>query len=265
MISVTSNLLLNMVNIVTYSPFAFDLGLEVRLLGNLIAKVAKEFSSEILKFYKGTENLTLCVETISSYLDSSFDLVKALKIEINATIEKTKEIVGNIAKLLDDRTTSKKALDTLGICKLQYGDMLDTIKEAVELVPQQNMVDASYKFSSVISDKFACNYAFEESFEVDIPFAQDSLLLFLLSFSLPLKGIWINHYILSRYKKSLLPIYNGFEEGDEEGEREEREGKGRVEGSGVCIASGCQKGCRGSWGRHPMWRIYDIIVWTTLI
>ncbi|XP_020209848.1 uncharacterized protein LOC109794819, partial [Cajanus cajan] len=132
-------------------------------LGGLIAHVAHEFSPQILQFCTGTENPSLCAETIAPYLDGTFDPVKALETEINATLSEAKNIAANISALLDDPATEAAALDALGICKSQYADMVDTIKEAVDLVAQQNVVDAYYKFSAVISYKCSCDDAFVES------------------------------------------------------------------------------------------------------
>jgi len=51
---------------------------------------------------------------------------------------------------------------------------METVNEAVELLNEQNVVDAYYKFSSVISDQSTCEDAFVESPGVTIPFAEDS-------------------------------------------------------------------------------------------
>ncbi|KAK7344371.1 hypothetical protein VNO77_13895 [Canavalia gladiata] len=155
----------------------------VNLLGNLMSltdPVPDKFNPEIVKFCAGTEDPTHCAETITPYLRDGFDPIRALETEINATMVKAKEIAAVIAKLLSDPNTSKKSLEALDICQSQYGDMMDTIKEALQLVAQQNVVDAYYKFSSVISDKSACDDAFKESPGASNPFAQNSEALFQL-------------------------------------------------------------------------------------
>ncbi|KAG4981733.1 hypothetical protein AAZX31_10G012300 [Glycine max] len=153
----------------------------IRLLANLVAKNAKQFSPEILKFCSGTEHAALCAETIAPYLAGEFDPLKALEMEINASMEKAKEIGGNIKKMLDNPATEKKAIDALGICQSQYDDMVDSMKEGVDLVRQQNVVDARYKLSSVLSYKSACDDAFTESPGVHIPFPEDITKLFQLT------------------------------------------------------------------------------------
>lgn len=138
------------------------------------------FSPEITQFCSGTENPSLCAETIAPYLTGSFDPVKALETEINATLKKASEIAAIISKKLNDPTTAKNAMDALDICKSQYGDMLDSIKEAVNMVAQLNVVEAYHKMSAVISYKSSCDNAFTESPGVEMPFAQESTTLFQL-------------------------------------------------------------------------------------
>ncbi|KAL3031123.1 hypothetical protein AAZX31_02G011200 [Glycine max] len=160
------------------APTAEPTASGISLFDNLLAK---ESSPMILKFCTGTENPTLCAETIAPYLTGTFDPIQALETEINATLEKAEEIAGNIKKMLDDPTTTKNAMDALGICQSQYDNILDNIKETVELVGNQNVVDAWYRFSSVLSYKEACEDAFKESPGVDMPFPEDNTKLFQLS------------------------------------------------------------------------------------
>ncbi|XP_027367913.1 uncharacterized protein LOC113873795 [Abrus precatorius] len=155
------------------------------LLGNLMSVPAKvehsdTLSSEVSNFCTGTENPTLCAQTIAPYFHGSFDPVKALETEIHATMKKANEIAGVISEHLSNPSTSKTGIDALDTCKTLYGGMLDTMKEAMELVAEQNVVDAYFKFSSVIGDQDACEEAFQESRGVDMPFAQDSLDLYQL-------------------------------------------------------------------------------------
>jgi len=138
-------------------------------------------SPELTQFCSGTDNPTLCTETIAPFLDGSFDPVKALETEINATLQKASEIATSISKQLEDPATAKNALDALNICKSQYGDMLDSIKEALNLVSQFNVVDAYHKMSAVISYKSSCDDAYDESPGVEMPFRQEASTLFDLS------------------------------------------------------------------------------------
>ncbi|TKY52450.1 putative invertase inhibitor [Spatholobus suberectus] len=157
------------------APTAEPLGSGVKLLGNLLVNAAKKFSPELLTFCKGADNQTQCAETIAPYVGGSFDPVKLLEAKIDATLQKAKEIAGKIAKMLDDPATSKKALDALDICKSQYGSMTGTLKKLLKLVAEQNVVDAYYKFSSVVSDQSSCEDAFKESPGVVYPLAKDTL------------------------------------------------------------------------------------------
>ncbi|XP_004495898.1 uncharacterized protein [Cicer arietinum] len=144
----------------------------------LSAEAAKQVDPEIVKLCIDGENPALCAETISKLLDGPFDPLKALEIEVGATHDQAKAVESTITKLLKDPSTDKKAIDALDICKSQYGNMLDAIKESVKLLEEQNVVDAYYKFNAVISYRSACEDAFVESPGVEMPFSQDSQALF---------------------------------------------------------------------------------------
>lgn len=158
-------------------------------------KVAKFINPEILKFCVDTENPALCADTISKFLNGPFDPIRALEIEVDATFKQAKNVAETIVKLLKNPSTNKKALDALDICNSQYGDMVDAIKEAVELIQQQNVVDAYYKFNSVISYHSSCDDAFTESPGVEMPFSKDSQTLFELGGNVlaMMNGI-VNHH-----------------------------------------------------------------------
>ncbi|KAL5069017.1 hypothetical protein RYX36_019904 [Vicia faba] len=150
------------------------------LLGDIAARASKRAYPEIMQLCIDGENVALCAETILKQMNGPFDPLKALEIEVDATLVQAKTVAGTIQKLLQDPSTDKKALDALDICHSQYGYMLDTIKEAVDLLQQQNVVDAYYKFNAVISYKSSCDDAFVESPGVNMPFSQDSETLFQL-------------------------------------------------------------------------------------
>ncbi|RDX76516.1 hypothetical protein CR513_43480, partial [Mucuna pruriens] len=136
---------------------------------------------EVIDFCKGTENPTLCADTITPYFQSSsFDPIKALETEIKATLNQSMKVADIIAESLADASTGKVELDALDICKSQYKSIIETIKEAEHLINQQNVVDAYYKFSSVISDHSTCEDAFLESPGISIPFPRDSLIVYQL-------------------------------------------------------------------------------------
>ncbi|XP_058765266.1 uncharacterized protein LOC131638726 [Vicia villosa] len=151
------------------------------MLGAFASRAAERLNPEIMKLCVDGENVPLCVETILKHMKGPFDPLKALEIAVDATLVQAKTVAGTIQKLLKDPSTDKRALDALGICNTEYDDMLDTIKEAVDLLQQQNVVDAYYKISAVISLKGTCDDAFVESPGVEMPFSQDSATLFQLS------------------------------------------------------------------------------------
>jgi len=156
------------------------LNIDSNAIINGLFKTSPEIRPDILEFCRGTENPTLCSETIAPFMQGSFDPIKALETEMKATLNQTKKVTIIIAEALTNPNTDKRARGALGICKSQYKSIVDTIKEAVELLNQQNVVDAYYKFSSVISDQSTCEDAFVETRGVSIPFPEDSLAVFQL-------------------------------------------------------------------------------------
>lgn len=153
------------------------------LFEQAISATQREFKlpdPDVVDFCKGTENQTLCAETIAPYFQGSFDPIKALETEVEATLIQTLKVADIIAKSLDDPNTNKNIRGALDICKSQYKSIVSTLKEAAELLNQQNVVDAYYKFSSVISDQSTCEDAFVESPGVTIPFPDDSLTVYQL-------------------------------------------------------------------------------------
>ncbi|XP_020234861.1 uncharacterized protein LOC109814763 [Cajanus cajan] len=138
------------------------------------------FQPELIEFCQGTENPTLCADTIAPLFHGTFDPIKALETEIQATLNQTLKVASVIANSLVNPATDKNALDALDICKSQYESIVDTTKESLELLSRQNVVDAYYKFNSVISYQSSCEDAFAESPGVENPFAHDSLTVFQL-------------------------------------------------------------------------------------
>ncbi|KAK7278171.1 hypothetical protein RJT34_23196 [Clitoria ternatea] len=174
---------------------------DVILHGSMLSQQArahhirKFIKPEILRFCIGTENPTLCAETIAPFLTGVFDPLKALSAEITATQQKANEVFSIINNMLNDPNTNKNAIDALGICKSQYADMMDAIKEAFDLVAQQNVVDAYYKFNAVISYKTSCDDAFQESPGVRMPFRVEALAVFQLGGNcLAIMDSIVNHH-----------------------------------------------------------------------
>ncbi|CAK8572708.1 unnamed protein product [Lathyrus sativus] len=135
---------------------------------------------EIAQLCIDGENIALCAETILKQMTGPFDPLKALEIAVDATLDQAMTVAGTIDELLRDPSTDKKAMDALGVCEEEYDDMLDAIEETVDLLQNQNIVDAYYKFNSVLSLKSTCDDAFAESPGVTMPFSQDSQILFQL-------------------------------------------------------------------------------------
>ncbi|BAT86247.1 hypothetical protein LR48_Vigan03g277700 [Vigna angularis] len=131
-------------------------------------------SLHILDFCQGTENPALCAETIAPSLEGTFDPIKALETEMEATFVQSKKVAKIISEALRNPNTDPRARGALEICKSQYKSIMETVNDAVELLNQQNVVDAYYKFSSVISDQATCEDAFVESPGVTIPFSDES-------------------------------------------------------------------------------------------
>lgn len=153
------------------------LGMSLFKESAIVAQKVLKPKQEIIEFCTGTENPALCAETITPYFQgsSSFDPIKALETEIEATLKQSLKVVGIISKeLVHPIEDGAEALD---ICKTQYNDIVDKIKEAKELLKQQNVVDAYYKFNGVLADRTACEDAFVESPGVDNPFLDDTFIV----------------------------------------------------------------------------------------
>ncbi|CAL0302381.1 unnamed protein product [Lupinus luteus] len=135
-------------------------------------------SPRIILFCKNTENPALCIETIAPNLQDEFNPIMALETEIKATLNQSLKISNIIAQSLDHSSNEAKA--ALRICKSQYRNIVDTIREASDLLNQQNVVDAYYKFSSVMADRSSCEDAIAESHGVENPFAEDSEIIYQL-------------------------------------------------------------------------------------
>ncbi|KAF1869966.1 hypothetical protein Lal_00017545 [Lupinus albus] len=114
---------------------------------------------------KGKDNPTLCVETIIPYFQGIFDLIVALETEFETALNQSLKISNVIAQALFH--PSNKSTSALNICKSQYKNIVDTINETAELLNQQNIVDAYYKFSTIMQDTSSCEEVIVESDEVE--------------------------------------------------------------------------------------------------
>ncbi|XP_045796776.1 uncharacterized protein LOC123891033 [Trifolium pratense] len=129
-----------------------------------VAKVATKVDPEILKICnEGGDKTVRCIETLSKLFQGPFDVVKALEIEVNTTLSTVKTLVDTIVRLRNDPSTDKRAIDALDICRDQYDMMLDSINQAMEILPQQNFVDAYNNMCAVISYNSACQEGWDES------------------------------------------------------------------------------------------------------
>jgi pectinesterase inhibitor-like protein len=125
---------------------------------------------------EGGDKTTRCIETLSKLFQGPFDVVKALEIEVNATLGTAKAIFDNINTLLNDSSTDKGAIDALNICREEYDSMLDSIKSALESVLQKHFADAYSQMSAVISYKSACQLGWDESPGVQKPYDETTLI-----------------------------------------------------------------------------------------
>ncbi|XLT61203.1 hypothetical protein HN873_017727 [Arachis hypogaea] len=124
---------------------------------------AKSKAQQIADFCNGIQNPDFCAETIAPFVKGKFDPIKALETQMNAALNHSLEVVAEIAKSLKDHATPKKAMAALSICKECYDNAVDAINESLELVNQDNVIDAYYRFSSAASYRGTCDDAFVES------------------------------------------------------------------------------------------------------
>lgn len=140
--------------------------------------VHHDIRSDLLKFCQNTTNSTLCALTIQPHiLHGDLDPFKALEIQVEATLNETKKTASIIDEFLAKSNTAKALKDSLKICKGQYSNILDSIKETKDAIAKHDLIEAKFKFSAVISYQSTCKDEFEES---ECPFAADSDTIFQL-------------------------------------------------------------------------------------
>ncbi|XP_045831182.1 uncharacterized protein LOC123922510 [Trifolium pratense] len=128
-----------------------------------VARVATIVDPEILKICveDDEDRKKHCIETLSKLFESPFDIVKALEIEVNATLGTAKSLSDTFVKLINDPNTNKTFISALDSCHELCDHMLDAINHTLEILPQQNFADAYNSMCSVLSYKASCDANFE--------------------------------------------------------------------------------------------------------
>lgn len=128
-------------------------------------KAPRTRQASIWAICKNTTNPLLCYKTIIPRVGLHFNIYNALAAEVSETHRQVLKTSSIINGLLAKPGNSKNLKDLLGICKEQYGNMLDSIVETTTLVTsptkQNNIHEARFKFSAVISYKSACKDEFD--------------------------------------------------------------------------------------------------------
>ncbi|KAK7331254.1 hypothetical protein VNO77_25474 [Canavalia gladiata] len=110
---------------------------------------------------KPTTNPILCYKTIfPQVINSSFNIYKALEIEIFATQKQVENTSSLMTTLLAKPGNSKDMIESLQTCKDQYNNILDSIQDALKQVANRNAIEARFKFSAVLSFHSTCNDQF---------------------------------------------------------------------------------------------------------
>ena len=136
--------------------------------------IHRDLRSDLMEFCKKTTNPTLCADTIEPhFLKSAIDPLKALQVEVEATLDETKKTIGIIGELLAKQDISKSVKDSLKICKDQYNSIVDAIKQTNEAIAKHDVSTAKFQFSAVLSFQASCKDAFE-GLQNEFSFAHDS-------------------------------------------------------------------------------------------
>ncbi|KAK7412802.1 hypothetical protein VNO78_04438 [Psophocarpus tetragonolobus] len=137
----------------------------------------RDLLANIAGFCKGTTNPVLCSQTIQPHLQGgTVDPVKALDVEVDATLGEAKKTLTNI-QTLENQQNTKSTKDSLDICRNQYKSMLDAIVETKAAIAKKDIVGAKFKFSAVISYQSACQDSFKDG---KIPFTKESNIVYQL-------------------------------------------------------------------------------------
>jgi pectinesterase inhibitor-like protein len=117
-----------------------------------------------------------CIEILyKNFEGRPFDIVKALEIQVNSTGNTVKEIfdvfVGCRKGLIIDKSKiDKSETEVLDLCRDEYNTMLDSINQILEMLRQQNFVDAYQKMDALLLNRNTCSNGFLDiSFGVPRP------------------------------------------------------------------------------------------------
>ncbi|MED6222532.1 hypothetical protein PIB30_065319 [Stylosanthes scabra] len=130
----------------------------------------------LLNLCKNTTKPSLCAKTILPKMDFTvhFSHYKALEIAIVAAQNQTMKTSDRIATLIVNPSTPKNIVGDLKVCKEQYRNMLDAIKESLTVVAgSKNAVEASYKFSGFMASRATCEDGKVSPIESDVKLSYD--------------------------------------------------------------------------------------------
>ncbi|MED6222533.1 hypothetical protein PIB30_065320 [Stylosanthes scabra] len=131
-----------------------------------------DLSEEIGKFCQNTTNSTLCSKILQPHFESDhFDQYKALDITLDATNDQAKLTLDAIQTLSANKDTPKTTKDSLKICKGQYKNILDSVKETKATLASKNIFDAKFKASAILSFYESCKDSFDGA---PVPFAEQA-------------------------------------------------------------------------------------------
>ncbi|QCD77346.1 pectinesterase inhibitor-like [Vigna unguiculata] len=157
--------------------------------------VSRELRENIDQLCKKTTDPALCSKTIQSHsTENTVEPIKALDVEVEATLAEAKNALIKIQSLEAKGGASKSTKDSLNVCEDQYSSMLDAIAETKKAIAKNDVITAKFKFSAVISYQSAC----QDTFKSDkLPFNEDSDAVYKLG------GIALD--IIADIEKSLPP------------------------------------------------------------
>ncbi|CAJ1962898.1 unnamed protein product [Sphenostylis stenocarpa] len=137
--------------------------------------VSRDILADISTLCAKTTDPPLCVQTIKPHFsDSSLEPLKALDVEVDATLDGAKKTLQKIHTLESKKGNNKSTKDSLNTCEDQYSSMLDAIAETKAAIKKNDVITAKFKFSAVLSYQAAC----QDSFNGKDPFREDSQVVF---------------------------------------------------------------------------------------
>ncbi|KAE9591578.1 hypothetical protein Lal_00038939 [Lupinus albus] len=162
----------------------------------------------VTKLCSGTTDPTLCFKTILPQMHGGFNRYKALQIEIIAAKNQALKAVAIIDELIKSPSSSQGMKDSLAVCQNQYGNIIDSINEAITTAQQRDAGMTNLKFSAVFSYRSTC----EDEFPPEIPppnlaNAAEALKVIGANVLDISKGLE-NREIRMRQRKGLMPDYS---------------------------------------------------------